>query len=67
MYYNEGIKSFFKGIIPSSFLSLYGVIIMYSYENITYMLGYKSAVSHDITFDSMIAPFIIGGLSNSIT
>ena len=59
MYYNEGIKSFFRGIIPSSLFSLYGVI--------TYMLGYKSAVSRDITFDNMIAPFFIGGLSNTIT
>jgi len=42
MLLNEGVKSFFKGYLPSLFLATYGMIQMYSYENINYLLGYTS-------------------------
>lgn len=42
MLMNEGVKSFFKGYMPSLFLASYGMIQMYSYENINHMLGFSS-------------------------
>ena len=32
MYYKEGALSFFSGFWPSMFMSLYGIIMMVSYE-----------------------------------
>jgi hypothetical protein len=43
MAVNEGPHSFFKGLSPSLFLSLYGIIQMYSYENINYIFGFNSS------------------------
>lgn len=37
MWKNEGIKSYYRGFIPSLFLSVYGVIQMFCYENINYI------------------------------
>lgn len=45
MIYNEGPQSFFKGFIPALFLSSYGVIQMYAYENINNLMGFKSGGS----------------------
>jgi hypothetical protein len=42
MLVNEGVKSFFKGYVPSLFLATYGMIQMFSYENINFLLGYQS-------------------------
>lgn len=42
MLVNEGVKAFFKGYVPSLFLATYGMIQMYSYENINFLLGYTS-------------------------
>ena len=44
MYYNEGIKSFYWGFIPSMGMSSYGFIMMYSYEVISYLCGYTSGL-----------------------
>mgnify|MGYP003884939761 CR=1 FL=1 len=40
MAVNEGPSSFFKGIGPALILSSYGLVQMYSYENINRYLGY---------------------------
>jgi len=40
------------------------VIAIYSYESLTFLLGYESGTSRRITWDNMTAPFIIGGLSS---
>ena len=42
MAVNEGPKAFFKGLAPSMVLSVYGIIQMYTYENINYQLGYST-------------------------
>ena len=61
MFVNEGIKSFFKGYVPSLFLATYGMIQMYSYENINFLLGYTSG--QKMTWDNFMIPFITGGFS----
>ena len=63
MFLHEGIKSFYRGFVPSLFLSFYGVIQMYSYENINHLCGYDSKKLHK---NNMIIPFINGGLSKCI-
>lgn len=66
MYQKEGIKSFYRGLLPSLFMSLYGVIQMYSYEILCYKLNYDSGKAKKISWDNMAVPFFIGGLSRSI-
>ena len=66
MYYNEGITSFYKGFVPSIFMSLYGVVQMYSYEVLTHMCGYESGAAKKMTWDNMLVPFVIGGTSRSL-
>ena len=34
---------------------------------LTYLFGYKSNVNRKVTFDNALAPFFIGGISNTIT
>lgn len=41
MWVNEGVKGFYNGLVPSIFLSFYGVIQMFSYENINHVLGFN--------------------------
>ena len=62
MLVNEGIKSFYRGFLPSIFLSFYGVIQMFSYENINYLCGYDPKKEKQ----NMLIPFINGGLSKCI-
>ena len=64
--WNEGIHSFYRGFVPSLFMSTYGVIQMYSYEVMTHTLGYESGINKKITWDNMLVPFIIGGTSKSL-
>ena len=40
MMVNEGPTSFFKGLGPAILLSSYGIIQMYTYENVNKMFGY---------------------------
>ena len=61
---NEGPKAFFKGMGPSILLSTYGIIQMYSYENVNLFLGYKSG--QKMTKDNFLIPFVTGGLSKSL-
>jgi hypothetical protein len=42
MMFKEGPRSFYQGFVPSMFLSCYGMIQMYSYENINHFLGFHS-------------------------
>jgi hypothetical protein len=64
MLRNEGPLSFFKGFLPSLFLSTYGIIQMYAYENINFILGYQSGMK--MTTENFFIPFMTGGLSKSI-
>ena len=64
MAVNEGPKAFFKGFWPSIFLSSYGVIQMYCYENINHAVGYQSG--QKMTMDNFLTPFMTGGLAKSI-
>ena len=64
MYQKEGIKSFYRGFVPSIFMSTYGVIQMYSYEVLTHTLGYQSG--QKMSWDNFLLPFFIGGTSRSI-
>ena len=66
MYQQEGVKSFYRGFVPSIFMSTYGVIQMYSYEVLTHALGYKSGQCKKISWDNLLVPFVIGGTSRSI-
>ena len=66
MLQKEGIQSFYRGFVPSIFMSTYGVIQMYSYEVLTHSLGYSSGQAKKMTWDNMLVPFIIGGTSRSI-
>lgn len=59
---NEGIRGFYHGYIPSIFMSMYGVIQMFCYENINFLLGYNS---NSKTKDMWI-PFITGGISKCV-
>jgi hypothetical protein len=62
MFVNEGIKSFYKGFLPSIFLSFYGVIQMFSYENINFLLGYNPKEKNQ----NMAIPFLTGGFSKCV-
>lgn len=64
MLRNEGPLAFFKGFIPSLFLSTYGIIQMYAYENINFLLGYQSGTK--MTTENFLIPFLTGGLAKSI-
>lgn len=66
MYHREGILSFYKGFIPSIFMSTYGVIQMSSYEMLTHSFGFESGSAKKITWDNMLVPFLIGGTSRSL-
>eukprot|EP00347_Sterkiella_histriomuscorum_P013088 403366067 len=62
MYKHEGIKGFYRGFVPSIFLSTYGIIQMFTYENINHILGYNSQSKNK----DMWIPFFTGGLSKSV-
>ena len=47
-------------------MSSYGFLMMYSYEVITYLCGYTSGQNKQMTWDNMLAPFLIGGTSRLI-
>ena len=64
MAVNEGPTSFFKGIGPSVILSTYGIIQMYSYENINKFLGYQTG--QKMTKENFLIPFLTGGFSKSL-
>ena len=66
MYANEGIKSFYRGFVPSLFMCNYGVIQMYSYETLCYMFNYESGKAKKISWNNMLVPFLIGGTARSI-
>ncbi|CDW89152.1 UNKNOWN [Stylonychia lemnae] len=59
MYRHEGIKGFYRGFLPSIFLSVYGIIQMFSYENINHLLGYNQSSQKK----DMWIPFFTGGFS----
>ena len=39
---------------------------MYSYEVLTHLCGFESGVAKKITWDNMLVPFLIGGISRSL-
>ena len=41
MWRNEGIRGFYHGFVPSIFMSTYGVIQMFTYENINHLVGFS--------------------------
>ena len=47
-------------------MTSYGVIQMYSYEVLTYLLGYETAKAKKITWDNLLIPFVVGGTSRSM-
>ena len=55
MLVNEGPSSFFKGLVPAMVLSSYGVIQMYTYENVNKLLGYQSG--QKMTKENFLIPF----------
>ena len=63
MYKHEGLTKFYAGYIPSLFMSLHGVIQMYTYENINKAVGFKTG--QKMTKDNFFVPFITGGISKS--
>ena len=65
MYKNEGLKSFYKGFVPSIFLSLYGVIQMFCYENVNYLIGNSNRQDPNSKGSNFIVPFFTGGISKS--
>lgn len=66
MYLNEGLKSFYRGFVPSLFMCNYGVIQMYSYETLCYTFNYDSGTAKKISWNNMIVPFLIGGTARSV-
>ena len=64
MIVNEGPMSFFKGIGPSIVLSAYGIIQMWTYENINHKLGYTSG--QKMTKENFMIPFLTGGFAKSL-
>ena len=66
MYQKEGIKSFYRGFVPSLFMCNYGVIQMYSYEVLCHSFNYDSGKAKKISWDNVMIPFLIGGTSRSI-
>jgi solute carrier family 25 folate transporter 32 len=50
--------------MPSLFLSCYGMIQMYTYENVNFLLGFKSG--EKMTSENFFIPFFTGGLSKCI-
>lgn len=57
-YHNEGVKGFYRGFIPSIFMSTYGIIQMFCYENINHIVGYNQKSNHNSWL-----PFFTGGIS----
>ena len=39
---------------------------MYSYEVLTYLLGYETGRAKKITWDNMLIPFMVGGTARSM-
>mmetsp|Transcript_42586 Transcript_42586/g.65320 ORF Transcript_42586/g.65320 Transcript_42586/m.65320 type:complete len:82 (+) Transcript_42586:585-830(+) len=66
MWNSGGIKSFYRGLIPSLFMSTYGVIQMYSYEMLCHFLKFETGTAKKITRDNILIPFLVGGTSKSI-
>ena len=64
MVVNEGPTSFFKGLAPAIVLSSYGIIQMYTYENVNNFFGFQSG--QKMTKDNFLIPFMTGGLSKTI-
>jgi hypothetical protein len=64
MMVNEGPKSFFRGFTPSLFMSSYGMIQMYTYENVNFLFGFKSG--QKMTRENFFIPFFTGGLSKCV-
>lgn len=64
MMHKEGPKSFFKGWVPSLALSSHRMIMMYCYENINLVFGFKSG--QKMSKENFIIPFLTGGVSKSI-
>jgi len=64
MMVNEGPTSFFRGFLPSLFMSSYGMIQMYTYENINFLFGFKSG--QKMTRDNFFIPFLTGGFSKCV-
>jgi hypothetical protein len=60
MLKNEGVFSFYRGLIPSILMSVYGIIQMFAYENLNHLVGFKKESS------SFWITFITGGFSKCI-
>ena len=65
MLVNEGPKSFYRGYIPSLFLSTYSIIQMFTYENINHLFGFKSG-EMKMSWDNFLIPFMTGGFSKCL-
>lgn len=63
MWSQEGVRGFYHGFVPSIFMSSYGVIQMFCYENINNVLGYNQ---HHSAQKDMWIPFLSGGLSKCL-
>ena len=62
MIKNEGIPGFYRGFLPGIFMSTYGVIQMFCYENINYLCGFnEDSLKRDLWI-----PFFTGGVSKCI-
>ena len=64
MLLNEGPTAFYKGLGPGLVLSTYGIIQMYTYENLNLLFGFSSG--RKLSWDNFFVPFFVGGFSKSI-
>jgi hypothetical protein len=65
MYQKEGVRSFFRGLSASMFMSFYGVIQMTVYEKLSQYAGIpEKPPSGNVT--PYIATFFVGGTSRCV-
>mmetsp|Transcript_13910 Transcript_13910/g.23678 ORF Transcript_13910/g.23678 Transcript_13910/m.23678 type:complete len:106 (+) Transcript_13910:539-856(+) len=63
---NGGIRTFYKGYSLSLLMSSYGFIQMCSYETLTHLLGFQTGQIGRMSWDNLLVPFVVGGLSRSL-
>ena len=63
MYTKEGIRSFYRGFLPSMLLSSYGIIQMWLYETLNYMVGYNPKDTKNKV--KWFIPFLTGAFAKS--
>jgi hypothetical protein len=66
MWEQGGVRTFYRGFVPSIFMSGYGFIQMYTYEMLTFIFGFQTGQIKSMSKDNFLLPFLCGGVARSI-